>query len=118
MGALEVFTLRFPPQRFATLMGIFISVGTLGSILAASPLAYLASAVGWRMTFILAGSANAFLACMDMVGFAGKEKGMKESLASRPPPKETSIFQSMRLILKSFTFWKQEPCFFQIRNLC
>jgi len=105
MGALKVFTLRFPPQRFATLMGIFISVGTLGSILAASPLAYLASAVGWRMTFILAGSANAFLACM-VWWVLQEEKGTKESLASRPPPKETSIFQSMRLILKSFTFWQ------------
>jgi MFS family permease len=34
MGAMKVFTLNFPPRKFATLVGIFISVGTLGSILA------------------------------------------------------------------------------------
>jgi sugar phosphate permease len=34
------------------------------------------------------------------------EKGMKGNPASGPPPKETSFFQSMRLILKSFTFWQ------------
>ena len=34
MGAMKVFVLRFPLEKFATLVGIFISVGTLGIIFA------------------------------------------------------------------------------------
>jgi len=30
MGSLKVFVLRFSPDRFATLMGILVSIGTLG----------------------------------------------------------------------------------------
>lgn len=33
MGALKVFTLKFPKNKFTTLMGIIISVGTLGNML-------------------------------------------------------------------------------------
>ena len=62
MGSFKVFTLRFSPDRFATLVGILLSIGTLGNILAASPLAYLTSSIGWRMTFILAGGITALLA--------------------------------------------------------
>ena len=40
MGSMKVFILYFPPERFATLVGILLSIGTFGSILAASPLAY------------------------------------------------------------------------------
>ena len=59
MGSLKVFTLQFPPEKFATLMGTLVSVGTLGSILATSPLAYFTSTIGWRMTFIIAGGITA-----------------------------------------------------------
>src|SRR4030066_2323701 len=54
MGFLNVFYFLFPLVQFATLMGTLVSVGTLGRILAAFPLAYFTSAIGWRMTFILA----------------------------------------------------------------
>jgi MFS family permease len=64
MGAMKVFTLNFPPRKFATLVGIFISVGTLGSILATSPLAYLTSTIGWRTSFIFAGAITTFLAVL------------------------------------------------------
>ena len=40
-----------------------------------------------------------------MVGFAGRKGDEREPCIS-PTSKETSIFQSMRLILKSFTFWQ------------
>lgn len=41
MGSFKVFTLRFPLNMFATLSGTILSIGTIGSILAASPLAFL-----------------------------------------------------------------------------
>ena len=64
IGAFKVFTLRFPPEKFATLVGLNLSIGTLGNIFAASPLAYLASTIGWRMTFGLAGGITTILAIL------------------------------------------------------
>ena len=46
MGSMKVFILYFPPERFATLVSILLSIGTFGSILAASPLAYFTSVIG------------------------------------------------------------------------
>ncbi len=103
MGALKVFTLQFPPNKFATLAGIFASVGTLGSILAASPLAYLTSTIGWRMTFILAGGITALLAFLIFWVLKGKQGAEDHRSPSNP---EIEVFPSMRLILGSLVFWQ------------
>jgi len=73
MGAMKVFTLRFLPQQFATFVGIFISIGTFGHLLAASPLAYLTSIIGWRKIFIIAGAMTAILAFL-VFWVLGEEK--------------------------------------------
>lgn len=106
MGAFKVFVLRFPKEKFATFVGIVYSVGTLGNIVAASPLAYLASTIGWRMTFILAGGITATLAFF-VFWFLGGEK-RKETTPTAYPPSEPmiGILPSIRLILGSLAFWQ------------
>ncbi len=88
MGSFKVFVLRFSPDRFATLVGILLSIGTLGNILAASPLAYLTSSIGWRMTFIVAGGITVLLAFLIFWVL------------------KIGILPSMRLILSSLVFWQ------------
>ena len=106
MGSLKVFTLQFPPEKFATLMGTLVSIGTLGNILAASPLAYLTSTIGWRMTFIIAGGVTTFLAFLTFF-ILGGDKKRDEGLAFSPPSSpELKVLQSFRLILGSLTFWQ------------
>jgi MFS family permease len=106
MGSFKVLTLRFSLDRFATLVGILLSVGTLGNILAASPLAYLTATIGWRMTFILAGSITTLFAILALwvLGGEKREKETPSSLSSSEP--EIGILQSMQLILKSLAFWQ------------
>lgn len=48
MGALYFFAKTEPPARFAALGGIFLACGLIGSLVAATPLALLVKAVGWR----------------------------------------------------------------------
>jgi MFS family permease len=103
MGSFKVFVLRFPPDRFATLVGILLSIGTLGNILAASPLAYLTSSIGWRMTFILAGGITALLAFLIFWVLKGEKKTEDRGSPSRP---EIGVMSSMRLILGSLAFWQ------------
>jgi nitrate/nitrite transporter NarK len=52
MGALRAFGEWFPPQRFATISGVFVGVGSLGALAAATPLAWLNDTWGWRTIFV------------------------------------------------------------------
>lgn len=101
MGGMKVFTLNFPSQKFGTLVGLFISVGTLGNVLAASPLAYLTSTIGWRTTFILAGAITTLFAIL-VLRVLREER--RENLHS--PKAEIGIVQSARLVLGSVAFWQ------------
>jgi len=105
MGPFKIFILRYPLEKFTTLSGMIMSMGTLGSILAASPLAYLTSTIGWRMTFILAAGITAILAFLVFWVLGGKE-GKGETPILLPSESEIGVFQSIRLILGSLAFWQ------------
>lgn len=59
MGTLKLAAQWLPAHRFGTASGTILAVGTLGSLLAASPLAALAGAIGWRASFGLFTAATA-----------------------------------------------------------
>ncbi len=106
MGSLKVLTLRFPPEKFATLMGIILTIGALGSILATSPLAYLTSTIGWRMTFVLAGAVTSILAFLLFWVLGSKPGRDPHSPVSIPSGPKIRVFQSFRIILGSLVFWQ------------
>ncbi|CAN5797391.1 MFS transporter [soil metagenome] len=51
LAGLKAFALWWPPARFATVAGIFFATGSLGALAAATPLALLEAALGWRAVF-------------------------------------------------------------------
>lgn len=55
MGPMKLFTGWFSPREFATLSGLILAIGSLGNMLAATPLALLELAVGWRWAFAITG---------------------------------------------------------------
>jgi sugar phosphate permease len=106
MGALKVFTMEFPGNKFTTLLGIVVSVGTIGNMLAASPLAYLTSIIGWRNTFLIVGVVTVVFALLIfwVLGGTGKKEGGSASPVL--PESKIGIFPSIRLILGSLSFWQ------------
>ncbi len=52
MGSLKMFSQWFPINRFATASGLLIGIGSLGALLAATPLAWLNNLFGWRAVFV------------------------------------------------------------------
>lgn len=54
LAGLKAFALWWPAHRFATVSGLYFATGSLGALLAASPLAWANAAVGWRATFVIA----------------------------------------------------------------
>ncbi len=54
LAGLKAFALWWPPHRFATISGVYFASGSLGALLASSPLAWANAAFGWRATFVAA----------------------------------------------------------------
>jgi MFS family permease len=63
IGSMVVISRWFPPDRFATLAGIVLSVGLLGNLLATTPLAWGTEMIGWRGVFGLMVVFTALAAC-------------------------------------------------------
>ncbi|ABS63603.1 major facilitator superfamily MFS_1 [Parvibaculum lavamentivorans DS-1] len=62
MGPLMIYRRWFPAERFASLSGLQIAIGTIGAIGATAPLAYATETIGWRESFVAAGVFTAVLA--------------------------------------------------------
>lgn len=106
MGSVRVFILRFPPERFATLVRVFVSIGTLGNIFATSPFAYLTSTIGWRTTFILAGFVTMILVFSVLFFLVEEDKKGWIFMPYISSKQETGILKSIRLVLRCLTFWQ------------
>jgi len=53
IGTMVVISRWFPPDRFATLSGIVLSIGLMGNLLATTPLAWGTELMGWRGVFAI-----------------------------------------------------------------
>jgi len=63
-ASMKLFTTWFSPREFATLSGLIIALGTVGNMVAATPLALLVEAFGWRWSFATIGGFTALLAIL------------------------------------------------------
>src|SRR5262245_13916817 len=64
MAPLAIYARRFPPHRFATLTGLQLGLGSIGTLLATAPLAFAAAMVGWRATFLGVGVITTVIALL------------------------------------------------------
>ena len=62
IAMLKLIALGFEEHRFATLVGVCMLLGNLGSILAGAPLAWATQAAGWRQVFVVVGGLSFVLA--------------------------------------------------------
>lgn len=60
VSMLKIVTEWFPAKKFGFMSGLTLLIGNSGAILAATPLAYVVSLWGWRMSFSLVGIAGIF----------------------------------------------------------
>jgi sugar phosphate permease len=70
----------FRPDEFATISGWTQTAGNVGALLAATPLALLVEAVGWRHTFVVIGGVTLVLAA----GAAGLIRDRPEAMGLTP----------------------------------
>ena len=107
MGSFKIFVLRFSYNKFSILSGILISIGTLGSILATSPLAWLSMNIGWRQTFVIAGCATTIFALL--IFWVMKENQGQAVISSGPAidnDKKIPLKTLLHLVLGNLSFWQ------------
>ena len=71
MGALKSFSGWFAPERFALVSSLYLSLGSLGALTAATPLALLSENFGWRSVFF--GGAAVVLLSALLIVFLGRD---------------------------------------------
>ncbi|MBX2998633.1 MAG: MFS transporter [Caldilineaceae bacterium] len=62
MGSLKIFSQWFSAERFATVSGLLVGIGSLGALGAATPLAWLNNLTGWRSVFGIGAAITALIA--------------------------------------------------------
>jgi predicted MFS family arabinose efflux permease len=105
MGSLKMFSQWFPVNRFATASGLLIGIGSLGALLAATPLAWLNNAVGWRVVFVGGAAATALIAGAIMLWTRNTPPGVEWQRGDTSLRGTGEVFSDAR-------FWRIAPLTF------
>lgn len=102
MGSLKMFSRWFSAERFATVSGLLVGIGSLGALVAATPLAWLNRAVGWRAVFLLGAGLTTVVALAIMTGARNAPPGVDWRSAPADQSRLSAVFRDRR-------FWRIVP---------
>lgn len=95
----------FPPQRFASTVGIALLLGNIGSVFAGTPLSMLVQHVGWRIVFIVAGIMSLLFGLISMFVIQDRP----QHIANAPKAQQTHWWIDLKQVLRNRATW---PGFF------
>lgn len=81
VGSMKLFVSWFSQEKFATTTGILMSLGTMGNMVAATPLALMMEYFGWRRSFLIIGGLTVLFSLLFFIlvrNQPGKEKDHRE----------------------------------------
>ena len=105
----------FRIAEFATMAGILMAMGGIGSLTAASPLAFLSDRIGWRMSFFLVAIMTGTLALLVWLFVRDRpsELGWPSPADSSQNEIETpGLLEGMKKVLTTGRFWPVAIWFF------
>ena len=104
MGTYKLLTLWFSPRAFATLAGIVAALGTVGNMLATTPLVILVNQFGWRSSFQLIAVINFLLTLMFFIVVKDRPQ---ESIPGSVDANMNiqHALGNIRILLKQMDFW-------------
>lgn len=103
IAMLKIIAVSFDERRFATLVGLSMLIGNLGSVLAGAPLSWLAQLSSWRHIFVALAGVSVLLgvACWVLV--------REQPVAGKPDPKpqfdRALILAGLLSVLKNRNTW-------------
>jgi len=112
---MKVLSEWFRPREFATMTGIFLAMGGIGSLSATTPLAVVSAWIGWRLSFVAVGIMTLLLAVLvwsfvrdrpaDM-GWPSPSKNVEDHSVS------VSLKQGFKTVITRLSFWPVAVWFF------
>jgi sugar phosphate permease len=114
--AIKAFSQWFRKKNFSFMIGLLMSVGNFGAVIATTPLAWSVDLWGWRITFFVIGGITLILAFAALVFThdkkepSGTEQIPVEKLSARIEPSESAMIQ----VLASGRLWLIASIFFGI----
>ncbi|MEM7335248.1 MAG: MFS transporter [Chloroflexota bacterium] len=105
MGSLKMFSQWFSSERFATVSGLLVGIGSTGALFAATPLAWLNGEFGWRSVFVGMGGITLAVAGTIMLLARNTPPGVEW-------PKPESRQGGLGQVLKDGRFWRVTPVTF------
>jgi len=106
MGPLKLLMEWFPPRTFATLSGLLYAVGTLGNIVAATPLVLLVEQLGWRLSFQTVIAVHFLLTLM--LFWVVEDRPADKALNPSPSAgglRPASLFGNLGILMRSKDYW-------------
>ncbi len=111
VGLMKSNALWFPDRQYGRISGLTLLVGSLGSILAAGPLALLLAEVSWRQVFVGAGVISVLLALLTLIGVRNRPEdagfpSLREQEGLPPhPPRDQHWLRDLREVLTNRAVW-------------
>jgi MFS family permease len=103
IAMLKIIAVWFDEKHFATVTGMCMLFGNLGSVLAGVPLSMTAQAVGWRSVFVVAGVVSLLLGIACWIWVRDRKDG--GSTAHRPKFDRTVILGGLMQVLRNRATW-------------
>ena len=106
MGSYKLLALWFSPRSFASMAGILIGVGTIGNMVATTPLVIMVELMGWRSGFQLIALINLVLTCLFFV--IVRDRPRQSELASESTASGMNIGQAianLKMLIQQKDYW-------------
>jgi sugar phosphate permease len=113
---MKVISEWFRPLEFATMTGILLAMGGIGSLAATTPLAVVSSRIGWRMSFVAVGALTLAIALLIWAIVRDRPSDMGWPSPAGPAeermPPSVSLKQGLKTVVARRSFWPVAIWFF------
>src|SRR5574343_327016 len=105
IAMLKLIAVWFEENRFATMVGICMLIGNLGSVLAGAPLSAVAQETGWRGVFVGVGVASLILAALCWLVVRDRPEPAAATDGVGPRFDRTVLFKSLLSVVRNRATW-------------
>jgi MFS family permease len=106
MVLLTLFAEWFPVNRFGFLTGMVVSIGVLGNLLAATPLALMNHWIGWRSSFLIFALVDAAIVIIFLLIARERPAGSQKAMRSDEMP------NGLYSLIRTYGYWAISLCSF------
>ncbi len=105
IAMLKLIAVWFEEHRFATVVGVSMLVGNLGSVLAGAPLSALAQAAGWRGVFVGVGMVSLTLGILAWILVRDRPPTKSGAVSPAPTFDRTVILTGLLRVVQNRATW-------------